>query len=395
MHAHRQQGLSLVELMIALTIGLVILAAMTSVFVNSSHSQMAAQNSAQQIENGRYALDQLTQDLHLAGYYGQYSSYLDGTPPLPDPCALTAAALVGALGYPVQGITALQTTSGIPTVVPDLSGTSCATYLPAANLYPGSDILVVRHADTSSTWSTAPNNYLTQGTDKALSGEVYMQSNQVAAEIQFGTGAVITSTSEADGTTAADINQKGGSPAGYIYKYLVHIYFVAPCSRPNGGGSVCTGANDDGGSPIPTLKMLELSLNSGGALTFNVIPIAEGVEAFKVEYGIDNVPVAANVTTGRIGDGVRDLYIPNSTTSQPGAADYPNAVSVKVFLITRDSQPTAGYTDTKLYPVATSASLGSPVGTGMKYGPYNDRYKRHAYDTEIRLENMASRREIP
>jgi len=94
--------MSLVELMIALTIGLVILAAMTSVFVNSSHSQMASQNSAQQIENGRYAIDQLTQDLHLAGYYGQYSTYADGTT-LPDPCVTgNAATLLAGLGYPVE-----------------------------------------------------------------------------------------------------------------------------------------------------------------------------------------------------------------------------------------------------------------------------------------------------
>lgn len=391
MSANRQKGLSLVEMMIALTIGLVILAAMTSVFVNSSHSQMASQNSAQQIENGRYALDQLTQDLHLAGYYGQYSTYADGTT-LPDPCDISAAALQNPneLGYPVRGIVALQTVSGIPTVRPNLAGTSCATYLPAANLYPGSDILVVRHADTSTTWSTDPG-VLRQGTDTALTGEVYIQSNPVAAEIQFGNGAVITATSKADGTTA-DVQTKGGAAAAPIYKYLVHIYFVAPCSRPQGGGSVCTGANDDGGSPIPTLKMLELSLDSTGTLNFNVIPIAEGVEAFKVEYGIDNAPATPNATTGRIGDGVPDLYIPNGTTAQPGAADYPDAVTVKVFLITRDSQPTQGYTDTKTYPVATNTSFG---GTGILYGPYNDAYKRHAYDTQIRLENMSSRREIP
>ena len=383
----------MIEMMIALTIGLVILAAMTSVFVNSSHSQMAAQNSAQQIENGRYALDTLTQELHLAGYYGEYATYSDGTT-LPDPCATgNAATLQGALGYPVQAIIAQQTTSGIPTAVPDLTGTSCATYLPAANLYPGSDILVVRHADTSNNTSTTPgNDHLVQGTDTALTNEVYIQANEVAGEIQFGNGGVITTTSKADGS-AADIFQKGGSPAAYINKYLVRIFFVAPCSRPNGGGSVCTGASDDAGSPIPTLKMLELSLNpAGSALTFNVIPIAEGVEALKVEFGIDNSPTIQNSSTGRVGDGVPDLWIPNSTTSQPGAGDYPSAVAVKLWLITRDSLPTQNYSDTKKYPVATPTSSS---GTGIKYGPYNDGYKRHAYDTMIRLLNMSARRETP
>lgn len=379
----------MIEMMIALTIGLVILAAMTSVFVNSSHSQMAAQNSAQQIENGRYALDTLTQELHLAGYYGEYSNYPTGTT-LPDPCSTTPAAT--DLEFPVQAIIAQQTTSGIPTAVPDLSGTSCATYLPAANLYPGSDILVVRHADTSNNTAGIPgNDHLVQGTDKTKSGEVYIQANQVSAEIQYGNGAVITTTSKADGTTA-DLFQKGGTPAAYINKYLVRIFFVAPCSRPKGGGSVCTGASDDNGSPIPTLKMLELSLNSAGTLTFNVVPVAEGVEALKVEFGIDNSPATTNVSTGRIGDGVSDLYIPNSTTAAPAAADYANAVAVRLFLIVRDSQPTQNYTDNKKYPVATSASSN---GTGLKYGPYGDNYKRHAYDTTIRLVNLSERREIP
>lgn len=384
----------MVEMMIALTIGLVILAAMTSVFVNSSHSQMAAQNTGQQIENGRYAIDTLTQDLHLAGYFGEYSAYTDGTT-LPDPCDKTVAGLQSAVttnAYPVQAFIALQTTSGIPTAVPDLSTTSCGTYLPAANLYPGSDILVVRHADTSNQTSTTPgDDHLVQGTDATKNGEVYIQANQVAAEIQLGNGAVITATSKADGGTA-DISQRGGSPAAYINKYLVRIYFVAPCSRPNGGGSVCTGASDDNGSPIPTLKMLELSLNSANALTFNVIPIAEGVEAMKLEFGIDNSPATQNAATGRVGDGVQDVWIPNSTTNQPGALDYPAAVAVRLFLITRDSQPTQNYTDTKLYPVATGSGSN---GTGIQYGPYNDKYKRHAYDTTIRLLNMSARRENP
>jgi type IV pilus assembly protein PilW len=382
----------MIEMMIALTIGLVILAAMTSVFVNSSHSQMASQNSAQQIENGRYAMDQLTQDLHLAGYYGEYTSYADGTT-LPDPCATgDETTLLNALGYPVQGITDVEAASGIPTSVPDLTGTTCDTWLPAANLYPGSDILVVRHADSSTTWSpsSTPNNFLKQTVDTALDGEVYIQSNPVAAEIQFGKGAVVTASSKADGVTAADIQTKGGAAAAPIYKYLVHIFFVAPCSRPSDGTSVCTGAKDDAGSPIPTLKMLELALDAGGKLTFNIIPIAEGVEAFKVEYGIDNAPNATNVATGRIGDGVPDFYVPNSTTATPADTDYPNAVNVKVFLITRDSQPTRDYTDTKTYPVASTGT-----GTGLTYGPYNDSYKRHAYNGQIRLENMASRRENP
>src|SRR6266853_1707867 len=84
-HLTLSRGFSLIELMIAMTIGLLILAGLVTLFVNTSQSQQALQRSAQQIENGRYAMDVLIQDLHHAGYYGRYSAYSDGTT-LPDPC---------------------------------------------------------------------------------------------------------------------------------------------------------------------------------------------------------------------------------------------------------------------------------------------------------------------
>jgi len=353
-----------------MTIGLLLLAGLVTIFVDASQSQQALQRSAQQIENGRYATDVLIQDLHHAAYYGRYAAYPDGTT-LPDPCMTGGAtAILGALGYPIQGIVAPVS----------LTGTSCATYLPAANRYPGSDILVIRRAQTSA---------LAVGAT-AMQNEVYLQSTPWAAEIQFGNGAAITSTSKADGS-AADLFKKDGVTAAEIRKLHVHIYFVAPCSIPAGGGATCTGPNDDGGQPIPTLKRLELGVLAG-VLTFSVAPVAEGIEALKVEYGIDNGPNVTNGYTGRIGDGVPDVYLPNAGTAQPGAADYPSAVTSRVFIIARDPQSIVGYTDTKTYPVATDTASG---GTGLVYGPYNDQYKRHAYSTEIRLTNMSARRENP
>ena len=56
MNRRAQQGLSLLELMIALTIGLGLLAGLTSVFVNSSRSHTELARASQQIENGRFAI---------------------------------------------------------------------------------------------------------------------------------------------------------------------------------------------------------------------------------------------------------------------------------------------------------------------------------------------------
>lgn len=393
MLTRRQSGLSLIELMISITLGLLVLAGLTTVFVSASESQRELLRSAQQIENGRYAMDVITQDLHHAGFYGNYAAYADGTT-IPDPC-LTGdeAALGNALANPVQGFVAADQSSR-----PDLSTTSCATYLADANLRPGSDILVIRRAGTTSL--RYPGDGLTPVVTAAESttvNEVYLQTDPANVEVQFGNGSVISATSKASGGPAT-IVQKNGN-AGPIRKYHVHIYFVAPCSVPSGGGSVCTGAADDAGNPVPTLKRLELSASSG-ARTFNTVPIAEGVEALKTEYGIDNSPAApVNASTGKIGDGAPDLCKPNAATSALDAADLTNVVAAKVWIVARSPQITPGYQDTKTYPVATASSAncagGATAGSGLAYGPYNDGYKRHAFFSNIRLLNLSSRREIP
>ena len=43
-----------------------------------------------------------------------------------------------------------------------------------------------------------------------------------------------------------------------MFEYRAHVYYVRPCSRPAGGATNCTGANDDDGHPIPTLVRQEL-----------------------------------------------------------------------------------------------------------------------------------------
>src|SRR5207248_10917632 len=88
---HPQRGVSLVELMIAITLGLLVLATLASVFANSSRSRTELDRVSRQIENGRFAMEILTSDIKIAGFYGELAvnAVTAGPPapgaPLPDP----------------------------------------------------------------------------------------------------------------------------------------------------------------------------------------------------------------------------------------------------------------------------------------------------------------------
>ena len=62
-------GAGLVELMVGITLGLLVLAAMATLFANNSAARNEIERTSQQIENGRFALQLLRDDIHLAGYF--------------------------------------------------------------------------------------------------------------------------------------------------------------------------------------------------------------------------------------------------------------------------------------------------------------------------------------
>lgn len=385
----RHTGMSLVELMIALAIGSLLLLGLVSTFRNSSETQRELEKSNQLIENGRYALDLIYQDLRHAGYYGFYYGASTLPTALPDPCATDAASLEVALNVPVQGYAA----ANIAAIADINHANTCeAGLLTAANLKPGSDILVVRRLDTGVLQGAAPSNK-----------EIYMQANVNSFAIQIGNNAAGTIDANVIGSKTAD-NQsqslykyppaptpasQGDDPddVGYddwadIRKLHVHIYFVAPCRYGSGANGVCQNGDDT----VPTLKRLELGPDEGGTATImKLMPIVDGIEFLKFRYGVDDTPSATNMATNAPGDGVADLY-----ANSPTLAQTPNITTVTATLLARTLTESRGYQDDKVYDIA-----------GMIYDPdpsdavADDSFKRHVYTTVVHLMNIAGRREIP
>ncbi|HUX64293.1 PilW family protein [Sulfuricella sp.] len=439
-----QCGFTMIELMIGIVLGLLIMVALSELFVNitRTNSEMAKTNA--QIENGRFAIQLLGGDIVHGGYWGGYVPKFDDltvpatgydgttmapTDPVPDPClayaSWDAAYKNKLLAIPVQSYESLP---------------GCAV---VANQKAGTDVLVVRHVETCLPGAV--------NCEADTAGKLYFQAPQcedeISAAVQAATATTITLPSFASavsdfykGSTIRIISGPGSYQSRLISAYdgatRVATLSVAWTTTPDNtskytfgdgyvldtGGYVfhkrnCTALADKRkfissiyyirdyaatvGDGIPTLVRSRFDL-SGGVLAHQPAePLIEGIEGFRVEFGIDGIGDAGTVvdytkavewtdpltrdTPKNRGDGVPEGAFVRCTTAAPCTAyQLANVVAVKLYVLARNRDITVGYTDGKTYTLGTAT-----------LGPFNDHYKRHAFPTSVRLTNIAGRRETP
>lgn len=353
----RARGFSLVEFMIAITIGLFLVAGLVYLIAETSRSRAEIERSSRQIENGRYALDRIAEDLRHAGFFSEYYS-VPAAGETGFPASLTAAAPCAATiaTLPAGMPLAIQAYDGGGSVPSDLTG--C---LAAADYQPNTDILVVRRASTSSVCPTGKT--CTGFVPTALvADQPYIQTTPLEYKLDVGSniGTFTLTLPSANNTATAD------AP---VRRYMVRIYFVSACNVPSSGVSSdpCDAAAD-GGTPIPTLKVLEL----GPGPAFQKLALAEGIEHLQFDFGIDST-----------GDGVADTISMCDAGTPCTAVDWSNVVTAQIYVVARNTEISPAHSDDKTY------SLGLKGYTAAT----NDRYRRHAYTAQVRLNNVAMRRE--
>jgi type IV pilus assembly protein PilW len=354
MSTTRDRGYSIIELMVSIVISLIILAGLVTLFANNSRERDEIQRANQQTENGQYALEVIGDDLREAGYLGTFDPAALSTPTSdPDPCASTAANLNAAMPIFVQGY---YKYNGTPTL-------SC---LPS-DVKLGSDILVVRRAGTCAVNVHDPN------CTSQTTGDAYFQASGCNNASELGSGSISTYYVLDTNGASFTLHNRDCTTAAPLYPYEVHIYFVA--------------SDDKAGDGIPTLKRVDLDLSSGNSSGFSSpIPIAEGIEALKIDYGLDN-PTSP---TGSPTVFTADPYSYNSCSGAGCLVYWRNTVAAQVYVLARNTTQTPGYTATGA-PQKTFYLGTDPSGTAQAFGPYTDGFKRHVYEAEIRLNNIAGR----
>jgi type IV pilus assembly protein PilW len=284
------KGFSLIELMIGITLGLLVVTAVGTIFANNYRTRSETEKTNLQIENGRYATQLLTDEMHMAGYYGELDPTSVATPAaLPDPCDTTTATLISAVALPVQGV---DNAAAVPACLADVKT--------------GTDIFVDRRASSC-----------IQGTAGCAAGGYEF----------FQTALCSTSASQyliSANTGSLNLTAKDCATTADIRSYRTNIYFVANNNQPGDG--------------IPTLKVAEL-----GSAGFTITPLVAGIDQFQIEYGIDTN-----------GDSIPDAYTsdPGSYGGCTGVGcqtNWRNVVTARLYILARNTQPSGGFSDTHVY----------------------------------------------
>ena len=337
---HRQRGLSLVELMIGVTIGLAMLAALGSLYVATSKARAEFNKTGEQVENGRYALQSMVRDIEMAGFFGRPG--LSATLQYNLPGACTTAQT--AMGFD-------NTTSPL-TVPVALSGLAAGATAPTclSNMASGTEALTVHYASGNVTAAASGTEY-------------YLQQSSCTTD----TKQLIYDSNSANFTLLGK-TCSSASPAE-LRKYVVRTYYLAGCD--NCGSS---------GDSTPTLKVAEFV---NGAI--QVSSLVDGIQDVHLSYGVDTDS-----------NGSPDCYVDNpaidNSTACTGSTGYSwanattnwaNVTAVRVTVLARNLDPTTGWNDTRTYN----------LGRATPDGPYNDAYKRHVYSAVARVWNVGGIRE--
>lgn len=339
------RGMSLVEMLVAIGIGTLIVAAMALLFANNSRSRSETERASRNIENGRFSLEVLRGELFHAGYFAELDPRGLALPTLkPDPCATTFASVEQAMGLHVQGYDNIAA-----------STLSCLN-----DVKVGTDAVVVRRVSGCTVANPAEAGCTGLGTN-ALA----FQASSCASAAELGSGDVTKYYKLSSDIGTLNRTKRNCTSTAPIRRYVLRIYYVANNDKPGDG--------------IPTLKYAEL----GGA-GFSASSLVQGVENLQIEYGLDvDGNGDADVYTA-----APDLYLGCSDTTNPTCVGrWVSVVSAKIFVLSRSVEAAAGHVDSKKYYLGRKAD-----GTPNEFIPAQTNYKRSVFQEVIRLQNASGRR---
>ncbi len=241
-----QTGFTLIEILVAMTLGLLLLAGVLQIFINSKASYRFNEAQSRLQENGRFALQMVAEDIRIAGFWG---------------CQGSGVLVVDHLNPP-GGSFVNPALSGI--IGTEVAGTPDSITLQGAV---GGGLPVNSHTVATATITTSANNGLAQG-------DLFLVGDCTRADL-------LQITNPNPGAGTVNFVTGGSNITGPTVAYGVNAVLY------RAGSVAYTIANGNSGQPS-----LFRSVN-GAAPT----ELVEGVEDLQIVYGADTN-----------GDGTANIY---------------------------------------------------------------------------------------
>ncbi len=360
-----EMGFSLVELMVAMLIGLIILAAVVQIFVGSNATYRLDEGLARVQEGARFSMDYLAKDIRMAGYMG-CNSKLSGAEIgniVKNPNQSHLFSSGGIFGYRYICAAPSSCTGGLAEWEPPLP----SDYFGAGEVRMGSDVIVINRGSelgTSLTGNLSPSNAnIKVVATAAIVGEIkdndiLMVSDCKAADIfrvtninPSSSSGVLNIVHAGTGNTAPPLlTHKYGDDAR-LMKLVTRVYYVGASATPG------------------ETSLFRKELGTGGAL--NPEELVEGVEALKILYGIDTAAA-----------GTPQAGIPARYIEPKDVVDGKKVVSVRLGMVVRTPGFVDTALDTKIYDV-----LDDTTSALDNFDPPDDNRRRRVFNSTIRLRN--------
>ena len=350
----QQQGLTLVELMIALTLGLIVIAALVAVFSSSNQNYRQNEALASLQDNARFALDALSRDLAMAGYWGGVRPIDAGTN-----IQVSAAARPGVSKASADGDCGPATQASgydwlfdVATAIVfrnHLASTAINadfTCLLPADIQPDTDVLMIRRVSGVPVFTIDSTNTRAPSTGDTTANRFYVKTNQnIGTLYRAGTSFNLAAPLDCPDSMGISAPCPPTSYPAQVYAYTPQIYYIRNHVKPGDGiPMLCRRYLDDTSSS--TARMVEDCL-------------AEGVENLQIEWGIDNGS-----------SGVNSLFAPT-------AAQLESARMARIHILVRTTkQNVQGSRDAKSFVLA---DYTSPSQAGVL---------RRAFTTTVQLKNF-------
>jgi type IV pilus assembly protein PilW len=370
--ATRQAGLTLVELMVALTLGLFLTLGLILMMSDSSRTFKIQDDYARMQESAVASLRFISDSLRHTGFYGLASSTLTLDPygtigTITNDCGATLTSGVPLFGY-ADTTTAAAANAALPCI-------------PTSNFRGTGPILIARLGTGQPVPDPNSDGNFADGiaAQPNFTNTLYLQS-----DANFG---YVFRGGDFAGLVSANLVKRFATGNQFpVFPYQMHVYYVRPCSRPTGGTAplLQCQASDDGGRPIPTLVRQEL--DAIPALTMVERPLAEGVERIHFTYGLDTLPAPD-------GDGIADRFVADPLSVS--ADGWTRVVAVRVSLLVRSPTPIAGQDDSgKNYDLDGdgTADFNCTDATVLALDARACDYKRAFFSQLIQVRNVAFRR---